>query len=77
MAELLGFTEPLVLRNEAEYTAAAEIDQVLDIDPPPHSEAYECLQFLISPGKPPNSSMESTRLTARRSAWAVGRAGYE
>jgi hypothetical protein len=78
MAELLGFTAPLVLRNEAEYTAAvAEIDQLLDIDPPPRSEAYESLEFLSSPGKPPNSSMESTRLTARRSALAVGQTGYE
>jgi antitoxin component HigA of HigAB toxin-antitoxin module len=47
MAELLDFTKPHVLRNEAEYTAAvAEIDQLLDRDPPPHSEAYERLEFL-------------------------------
>jgi HTH-type transcriptional regulator/antitoxin HigA len=47
MAELLDFTKPHVLRNEAEYTAAvAEIDQLLDFDPPPHSEAYERLEFL-------------------------------
>jgi HTH-type transcriptional regulator/antitoxin HigA len=47
MAELLDFTKPHVLRNEAEYTAAvAEIDQLLDVDPPPHSEAYERLEFL-------------------------------
>ena len=47
MAELLDFTKPHVLRNEAEYTAAvAEIDQLLDSDPPPHSEAYERLEFL-------------------------------
>jgi antitoxin component HigA of HigAB toxin-antitoxin module len=47
MAELLNFTKPHVLRNEAEYTAAvAEIDQLLDLDPPPHSEAYERLEFL-------------------------------
>jgi len=47
MAELLDFTKPHVLRNEAEYTAAvAEIDQLLDLDPPPHSEAYERLEFL-------------------------------
>jgi HTH-type transcriptional regulator/antitoxin HigA len=47
MAELLHFTKPHVLRNEAEYTAAvAEIDQILDLDPPPHSEAYERLEFL-------------------------------
>jgi len=48
MAELLDFTKPHVLRNEAEYTAAvAEIDQLLDTDPPPHSEAYERLEFLL------------------------------
>src|SRR5262245_7276779 len=47
MAELLDFTKPHVLRNEAEYRAAvAEIDQLLDLAPPPHSEAYERLEFL-------------------------------
>jgi HTH-type transcriptional regulator/antitoxin HigA len=47
MAELLDFTKPHVLRNEAEYTAAvAQIDQLLDLDPPPQSEAYERLEFL-------------------------------
>ena len=47
MAELLDFTKPHVLRNETEYRAAvAEIDQFLDLDPPPHSEAYERLEFL-------------------------------
>lgn len=47
MAELLDFTKPHVLRNETEYTAAvAEIDQLLDLDPPPHAEAYERLEFL-------------------------------
>jgi len=47
MAELLDFTKPHVLRNEAEYTAAvAEIDQLLDLDPPPQSGAYERLEFL-------------------------------
>jgi HTH-type transcriptional regulator / antitoxin HigA len=36
-----------VLRNEAEYSAAVEeIEQLLDADPPPHSEAYERLEFL-------------------------------
>jgi len=46
MAELLDFTKPHVLRNEAEYTAAVtEIDQLLDLAPP-HSEAYERLEFL-------------------------------
>ena len=47
MAELLDFTKPHILRNEAEYTAAvAEIDQLLDLDPPPQSESYERLEFL-------------------------------
>ena len=47
MAELLDFTKPHVLRNEAEYTAAvAESERLLDIDPPPHSDAYERLEFL-------------------------------
>jgi HTH-type transcriptional regulator/antitoxin HigA len=47
MAELLDFTQPHVLRNEAEYTAAvAEIERLLDADPPPHSAAYERLEFL-------------------------------
>src|SRR6266581_276711 len=47
MAELLDFTKPHILRNETEYTAAvAEIDQLLDLDPPPHSEANERLEFL-------------------------------
>ena len=47
MAELLDFTKPHVLRNEAEYTAAvAEIERLLDTDPPPHCEAYERLEFL-------------------------------
>jgi antitoxin component HigA of HigAB toxin-antitoxin module/mRNA-degrading endonuclease HigB of HigAB toxin-antitoxin module len=51
MAELLAFTTPHVLRNEAEYPAAvAEIARLLDTDPPPHSEAYErleCLSVLV------------------------------
>ena len=47
MAELLDFTKPHILRNEAEYTAAVtEIERLLDTDPPPHSEAYERLEFL-------------------------------
>jgi HTH-type transcriptional regulator / antitoxin HigA len=47
MAELLDFTKPHVLRNEVEYNAAvAEIERLLDIDPPPHSDAYERLEFL-------------------------------
>lgn len=47
MAEWLDFTKPHVLRNAAEYTAAIqEIDDLLDADPPPGSEAYERLEFL-------------------------------
>ena len=47
MAELLDFTKPHVLRNEAEYTAAVvEIERLLDTDPQPLSEAYERLEFL-------------------------------
>jgi HTH-type transcriptional regulator/antitoxin HigA len=47
MAELLDLTKPHVLRNDAEYTAAVqEIEQLLDSDPLPHSEAYERLEFL-------------------------------
>jgi HTH-type transcriptional regulator/antitoxin HigA len=47
MAELLDFTKPHVLRNEAEYNAAVdEIDRLLDADPEPASEAYERLEFL-------------------------------
>jgi HTH-type transcriptional regulator/antitoxin HigA len=47
MAELLDFTKPHILRDEAEYTAAvAEIEQLLDTAPPPHSEACERLEFL-------------------------------
>jgi HTH-type transcriptional regulator/antitoxin HigA len=47
MAELLDYTKPHVLRNEAEYTAAVqEIERLLDTDPPPHSEAHERLEFL-------------------------------
>ncbi len=47
MAMLLDFTKPHVLRNEAEYdTAVREIDDLLDADPEPGSEAYERLEFL-------------------------------
>ena len=47
MSELLDFTKPHVLRNQAEYAAAvAAIDQLLDQDPSPASEAYERLEFL-------------------------------
>jgi HTH-type transcriptional regulator/antitoxin HigA len=47
MANLLDFTKPHVLRDEAEYNAAVdEIDRLLDTDPDPASEAYERLEFL-------------------------------
>ena len=47
MAEVLDFTQPHLLRNEEEYDAAvAEIDALLDTDPPPGSEAYDRLEFL-------------------------------
>lgn len=47
MAEILDFTKPHVLRNEDEYDAAiAEIDNLLDADPPSGSEDYERLEFL-------------------------------
>ena len=47
MAEVLDFTQPHLLRNEEEYDiAVAEIDALLDADPPPRSEAYERLEFL-------------------------------
>ena len=47
MAEVLDFTQPHLLRNEEEYDiAVAEIDALLDVDPPPGSEAYERLEFL-------------------------------
>ena len=46
MAKLLDFTKPHVLRDEDEYNAAvAEIDRLLDTDPPPGSEDYERLAF--------------------------------
>lgn len=45
--DLLDFTTPHVLRNEAEYDAAvAEIDALLDLDPPAGSVEYERLEFL-------------------------------
>ena len=47
MTEQLDFSKPHVLRNECEYqTAIDEIDQLLDEDPEPASEAYERLEFL-------------------------------
>ena len=47
MADILDFTKPHVLRNEAEYDCAiAEIDTLLDTDSQPGTEAYERLEFL-------------------------------
>lgn len=47
MATLLDFTKPHVLRSEAEYDAAlAEIDELLDVDPQPGTEASDRLEFL-------------------------------
>lgn len=44
---ILDFTKPHVLRDEEEYEAAvAEIDRLLDMDPPQGSEDYERLEFL-------------------------------
>lgn len=47
MTKLLDFTQPHVLRNEAEYNLAIEeIDRLLDADPPKGSADYERLEFL-------------------------------
>jgi HTH-type transcriptional regulator/antitoxin HigA len=47
MATVLDFTTPHVLRNEAEYEAAvAEIDALLDADPPAGTADYDRLEFL-------------------------------
>ena len=47
MAELLNFTKPHVLRNEAEYVAAVEeIDRLLDADPPAGTDESDRLEFL-------------------------------
>lgn len=47
MDAVLNFTRPHVLRSEAEYDAAiAEVERLLDLDPPAGSEAYERLEFL-------------------------------
>ena len=47
MNSLLDFSRPHVLRNESEYDAAvSEIDDLLNADPEPGSEAYERLEFL-------------------------------
>lgn len=43
----LDFSQPHVLRNAREYRAAvAEVDTLLDQDPPRGSAAYERLEFL-------------------------------
>lgn len=47
MTRLLDFTQPHVLRNEAEYNLAIEeIDRLLDADPPKGTADYERLEFL-------------------------------
>lgn len=47
MTKLLDFTQPHVLRDEAEYNKAIEeIDWLLDTDPPGGSAEYERLEFL-------------------------------
>lgn len=48
MATLLDFSRPHVLRDEEEYEAAVrEIDTLADRDPPPGSEEYDRLRFLM------------------------------
>jgi HTH-type transcriptional regulator/antitoxin HigA len=47
MPKLLDFTQPHVLRDEAEYNKAIEeIDWLLDADPPKGSAEHERLEFL-------------------------------
>lgn len=47
MTRLLDFTQPHVLRNEAEYNLAIEeIDRLLDADPPKGTADYDRLEFL-------------------------------
>lgn len=47
MTKLLDFTQPHVLRDEAEYNKAVqEIDSLLDADPAKGSADYERLEFL-------------------------------
>jgi HTH-type transcriptional regulator/antitoxin HigA len=47
MTQLLDFSRPHVLRDEAEYRQAVEeIDLLLDADPPTSSPEYERLEFL-------------------------------
>lgn len=44
----LDFSEPHVLRDEAEYDAAvAEVDRLLELDPPAGSREYERMRFLM------------------------------
>ena len=46
-AQRLDFSEPHVLRNEAEYAAAVnEVDELLERNPPAESTEYERLRFL-------------------------------
>lgn len=47
MTQVLDFSKPHLLRNEAEYQAAVEeVDTLLDEGPAPGTEAYERLEFL-------------------------------
>jgi HTH-type transcriptional regulator/antitoxin HigA len=47
MTDLLDFTKPNILRNEAEYQAAvSEIDRLLDADPQSSCDDHERLEFL-------------------------------
>jgi len=47
MSSALDFSTPHVLRDDAEYERAiAEIDSLLDADPPAGSPDYERLEFL-------------------------------
>jgi HTH-type transcriptional regulator/antitoxin HigA len=44
---VLDFTQPHLLRSEAEYNAAVtEVDSLLDDDPAPGTAEYERLEFL-------------------------------
>ena len=47
MAKLLDSRKPRLLRNEREYDAAvAELDELLDQDPPEGTDAFDRLEFL-------------------------------
>jgi HTH-type transcriptional regulator/antitoxin HigA len=47
MPNILDFTKPHLLRGEDEYEAAVrEVGALLDGDPQPGTEEYECLEFL-------------------------------